>query len=324
MDKLQLIKAPIMKEFGAFKALFDSSLQSSDPLLNEVLIHIKQRNGKMLRPILTLLVAKGLGDVTETVFHASISLELLHTASLLHDDVVDESDERRGQPSVNAVYDNKISVLVGDYILSNSLKHAALTNSTQIVDVIARLGQNLAEGEIIQLTNVQSTSFDEKVYFDVIRKKTAALFSSCAAVGAISTGAPEEKVGKVYNFGELVGLAFQIKDDIFDYYPSPEIGKPTENDMHEGKLTLPALYVINHTEDASVREIALRIRSLKASAGEISHFVDIVKSNGGIDYANKIMHEYRDRAVGMLKEMVSDDICETLTAYIDFVVDREK
>ena len=255
MDKLQQIKLPIDKEFEEFRRLFDSSLQSSNSLLSEVLSYIKQRNGKMMRPILALLIAKLFGEINDSTLHAALSLELLHTASLVHDDVVDESDKRRGQSSVNAIYNNKVSVLVGDYMLATSLKHSAMTREITIVDLVACLGQNLSEGEIIQLANINASEFSEEVYYDVIRKKTAALFTASAEAGAISVHASDEMVKNARLFGEMIGIAFQIKDDIFDYYSSDEIGKPTGNDMREGKLTLPALYVLNMFDDEEMRKL---------------------------------------------------------------------
>ena len=277
MDKLQQIRLPIVKEFEEFKSLFDASLQSSNPLLSEVLTYIKQRNGKMMRPILTLLMAKLFGEINYSALHAALSLELLHTASLVHDDVVDESDKRRGQSSVNAIYNNKVSVLVGDYMLATSLKHSAMTGSIRIVDLVARLGQNLAEGEIIQLTNINASEFSEEVYYDVIRKKTAALFTASAEAGAVAVNSSDEMVQNARLFGEMIGIAFQIKDDIFDYYSSGEIGKPTGNDMSEGKLTLPALHVLNTLGDEKMCQLAFRIKSLDATDAEISLFIDYVK-----------------------------------------------
>ena len=242
MNRLEQIKRPISAEFEVFKQKFDASLQSSNPLLGEVINFIKQRNGKMMRPMLALLMAKLCGEIKDSTYYAAISLELLHTASLVHDDVVDESDKRRGQSSVNAVYDNKVSVLVGDYLLATSLTNAALTADVQLVELVSRLGQALSEGEIIQLSNTNASDFSEDVYFDVIRKKTAALFSTASEAGARSVKCTDEMAQKAALFGELIGIAFQIKDDIFDYYTSDVLGKPTGNDMKEGKLTLPSLY----------------------------------------------------------------------------------
>ena len=324
MDKLQQIRLPIVKEFEEFKSLFDASLQSSNPLLSEVLTYIKQRNGKMMRPILTLLMAKLFGEINYSALHAALSLELLHTASLVHDDVVDESDKRRGQSSVNAIYNNKVSVLVGDYMLATSLKHSAMTGSIRIVDLVARLGQNLAEGEIIQLTNINASEFSEEVYYDVIRKKTATLFTASAEAGAVAVNSSDEMVQNARLFGEMIGIAFQIKDDIFDYYSSGEIGKPTGNDMSEGKLTLPALHVLNTLGDEKMCQLAFRIKSLDATDAEISLFIDYVKKNGGIEYARQVMVDYRNKALDLLPSTADTTIKDALTAYIDYVIEREK
>ena len=324
MDKLQQIRLPIVKEFEEFKSLFDASLQSSNPLLSEVLTYIKQRNGKMMRPILTLLMAKLFGEINYSALHAALSLELLHTASLVHDDVVDESDKRRGQSSVNAIYNNKVSVLVGDYMLATSLKHSAMTGSIRIVDLVARLGQNLAEGEIIQLTNINASEFSEEVYYDVIRKKTAALFTASAEAGAVAVNSSDEMVQNARLFGEMIGIAFQIKDDIFDYYSSGEIGKPTGNDMSEGKLTLPALHVLNTLGDEKMCQLALCIKSLDATDAEISLFIDYVKKNGGIEYARQVMVDYRNKALDLLPSTADTTIKDALTAYIDYVIERKK
>ena len=256
MSRLEQIKQPIQAEFEVFKQKFDASLQSSNPLLGEVINFIKQRRGKMMRPMLTLLMAKLCGKIEESTYYAAISLELLHTASLVHDDVVDESDKRRGQASVNALYDNKVSVLVGDFLLATSLTNAALTENISLVKLVSCLGQKLSEGEIIQLSNTNASDFSEDVYFDVIKKKTAALFSTAAEAGVRSVESCDEIAEKAYRFGELIGIAFQIKDDIFDYNPSDSLGKPSGNDMKEGKLTLPALYVLNAFNDESMKNLA--------------------------------------------------------------------
>jgi octaprenyl-diphosphate synthase len=324
MNKLEQIKQPISAEFEVFKQKFDNALQSSNPLLGEVINFIKQRKGKMMRPMLTLLMAKLCGKIEESTYYAAISLETLHTASLIHDDVVDESDKRRGQSSVNALYDNKVAVLVGDYLLATSLMNAALTGDIRIVDLVSRLGQELSEGEIIQLSNTNASDFSEEVYFNVIRKKTAALFSTAAESGAQSARTSGEKAEKARLFGEMIGIAFQIKDDIFDYYASDELGKPTGNDMKEGKLTLPALYVLNTLKDESMVALALKIRSLEATDEEIAHFIDYVKQNGGIEYATQVMTDYRNRALGMLPETTSQELKDALASYIDYVIERKK
>jgi octaprenyl-diphosphate synthase len=324
MSRLEQIKQPIQAEFEVFKQKFDASLQSSNPLLGEVINFIKQRRGKMMRPMLTLLMAKLCGKIEESTYYAAISLELLHTASLVHDDVVDESDKRRGQASVNALYDNKVSVLVGDFLLATSLTNAALTDNISLVKLVSCLGQKLSEGEIIQLSNTNASDFSEDVYFDVIKKKTAALFSTAAEAGVRSVESCDEIAEKGYRFGELIGIAFQIKDDIFDYNPSDSLGKPSGNDMKEGKLTLPALYVLNAFNDESMKNLALKIRSLEATDEEITLFIDYVKQNGGIEYATQVMIDYRNKALALLPKTASPDLKEALTSYIDYVIERSK
>ena len=324
MSRLEQIKEPIQAEFEVFKQKFDASLQSSNPLLGEVINFIKQRRGKMMRPMLTLLMAKLCGKIEESTYYAAISLELLHTASLVHDDVVDESDKRRGQASVNALYDNKVSVLVGDFLLATSLTNAALTDNISLVKLVSCLGQKLSEGEIIQLSNTNASDFSEDVYFDVIKKKTAALFSTAAEAGVRSVESCDETAEKAYRFGELIGIAFQIKDDIFDYNPSDSLGKPSGNDMKEGKLTLPALYVLNAFNDESMKKLALKIRSLEATDEEITLFIDYVKRNGGIEYATQVMIDYRNKALALLPKTASPDLKEALTSYIDYVIERSK
>ena len=324
MERLEQIKQPISNEFEVFKQKFDASLQSSNPLLGEVINFIKQRKGKMMRPMLTLLMAKLCGEIKDPTYYVAISLELLHTASLVHDDVVDESDKRRGQSSVNAIYDNKVSVLVGDYLLATSLTNAAMTGDVQLVELVGRLGQELSEGEIIQLNNISASDFSEEVYFEVIKKKTAALFAAASEAGAISVKCTDEMAKKAYLFGELIGVAFQIKDDIFDYYTSEVLGKPTGNDMREGKLTLPALYVLNTLKDPAMIELALKIRALEATDEEIARFIAYIKDNGGIDYATKVMIDYRNKALSILPESISDELKLALTSFIDYVIERNK
>lgn len=324
MERLEQIKQPVSVEFEVFKQKFDASLQSSNPLLGEVIRFIKQRKGKMMRPLLALLIAKLCGNIKESTYYAAISLELLHTASLVHDDVVDESDKRRGQSSVNAIYDNKVSVLVGDYLLATSLTNAALTGDIRLVELVSRLGQELSEGEIIQLSNTNASDFSEDVYFNVIRKKTAALFATAAEAGAKSAKSTDEMAEKASLFGELIGIAFQIKDDIFDYYASDELGKPTGNDMREGKLTLPALYVLNTLKDEAMMQLALRIRALEATPDEMALFIEYVKGNGGIEYATQVMIDYRNKALAILPETTSAEVRNALTAYIDYVIERKK
>ena len=325
MDQLSLIKQPIEQEFSEFVELFSQSLTHGDRLLSSVLSHIRQRGGKRMRPILMLLVAKNYGKVSSVTQNAAIGLELLHTASLVHDDVVDESEERRGQASVNATYNNKTAVLVGDFILSTALLHVAYSGDLRIVQNLAELGRTLASGELLQLWNISNKEISEDIYYEVIKQKTAALFESCAAIGALSAGAPDEEVEKARLFGRNLGIMFQIRDDIFDYYDSKEIGKPTGNDMAEGKLTLPVIYALNHTPYESMLNLAKKVKSGTINSDEIAVLVEFTKENGGIAYAEKRMNDFHQEALKYLGESVKDAaIRQSLAAYLDYVVQRNK
>ena len=239
--------------------------------------------------------------------------------------MVDESTERRGQLSVNAIYNNKVAVLVGDFLLATSLVHAGKTMSHEILEVVSCLGQDLAEGELLQLSNVSNPQFSEEIYFDVIRKKTAALFAACTKSAALSVHADDEKAEIARLFGEYIGICFQIKDDIFDYFENKALGKPTGNDMLEGKLTLPAIYALNSTADAWAQEVAVRIKEGTATSGEIARLIEFSKENGGIEYAVEKMKFYKEKALDLLHTITSgSDVCEALEAYLDYVVDREK
>lgn len=324
MDSISFIKAPITTELAGFRQLFDSSLSSSNTLLDSVVSHIRQRQGKMMRPMLVMLVARLYGEVRPATLHAAASLELLHTASLVHDDVVDESSERRGQLSANAAFNNKVAVLAGDYLLATSLVHAQLTESHPIIRLVSRLGQDLADGELLQLSNVSNLHFSEPVYFDVIRKKTAALFAACTQAAALSMEVGEEDVEKARLLGEYIGICFQIRDDIFDYFDSEEVGKPTGNDMREGKLTLPALHVLNTTASHEIKAIAFRVKEGNATSDEIARFIDYIKAHGGIEYAEQTMNDYKQKAFDLLDSLPASEITASLRAYLDYVVDRKK
>ena len=325
MSQLSLIKKPIEGYLDDFIKLFNDSLSHTDGLLSQVLEHIKSRGGKRMRPMLILLIAKNYGGISSVTQHSAVGLELLHTASLVHDDVVDESKERRGQASVNAQYNNKVAVLVGDYVLSTALLNVALTNNTHIIQSLAELGRTLSNGEILQLSNIQNSEFSEEVYYEVIKMKTAALFEACCEIGAMSANATEEDLEKAKTFGRNLGIIFQIRDDIFDYYDSKEIGKPTGNDMSEGKLTLPVLYALNSTEDEEMKDIARKVKSRDVSQEEISRLVAFTKANGGIEYAEQKMLELRSQCLQFIEtESVTEEIRIALTAYIDYVIQRNK
>ena len=326
MDALSLIKRPIEGEFSEFTELFSQSLIHGDHLLSDVLSHIRQRGGKRMRPILTLLIAKNFGGVTMATQHSAIGLELLHTASLVHDDVVDESEERRGQASVNATYNNKVAVLTGDFILSTALLNVSYTNNQRIIENLAQLGRTLASGELLQLWNISNQEISEEIYYDVIKQKTAVLFESCAAIGALSVGASDEEVAQAARFGRNLGIMFQIRDDIFDYYDSKEIGKPTGNDMAEGKLTLPVIYALNQNPQyESMMNLARKVKAGTINTDEIAVLVEFTKQNGGIDYAEKRMEDFHREALKFLDESVKDDAIRTsLSAYLDYVIQRKK
>ena len=295
MDYLALIKQPIEKELNDFIALFNQSLSYGDGLLSQVLAHIRQRGGKRMRPLLMLLIASNYGRITHVTQHAAVGLELLHTASLVHDDVVDESSERRGQASVNATYNNKVAVLVGDYILSTALLNVSLTGNQAIVQYLAELGRTLAAGEILQLSNIQNQEISEEVYYQV----------------------------KAGQFGQNLGMMFQIRDDIFDYFDSKEIGKPTGNDMMEGKLTLPVIYALNHTGFESMHTLAKKVKSGTINADEIAVLVEFTKQQNGIEYAEQRMADYSHLCFDYIQQHIKEKaVREALTAYVDYVVER--
>ena len=323
MDYLSLIKEPITSELQDFASIFDESLAHDGGLLGMTLDYIRQRGGKRMRPILVLLIAKNFGQVNLDTQNAAAGLELLHTASLVHDDVVDESAERRGQASVNASFDNRVAVLVGDYILSTALQRVSMTDNSVIVRQIAELGRTLAAGEIQQLSNIQSKEFSEEIYYQIISNKTAALFEACAKLGAISVGATDEEVTAAAKFGHNIGIIFQIRDDIFDYFDSKEIGKPTGNDMLEGKLTLPVIYALNHTDDEAMKELGRKVRKGTVTADEIAALVAFTKAQNGIVYAEQRMEQFAAEARGFIERYVhEEDVRQSLSAYVEYVVRR--
>lgn len=324
MDYLSLIKEPISAELEDFISLFNQSLSHDEGLLSQVLVHIRQRGGKRMRPMLILLMAKNFGRVSSVTQHAAVGLELLHTASLVHDDVVDESCERRGQASVNALYDNKVSVLVGDFILSTALLYVSKTHSEVIVRYLSELGRTLSDGEILQLTNIQNEAITETAYYEIIKRKTAALFEACAAIGAESAGASHDDVEAARKFGQNLGIIFQIRDDIFDYYDSKEIGKPTGNDMLEGKLTLPVIYALKSTGNAEMMMFARKVKAREVKQSEINQLVAFTKENGGIEYADQQMWKFHADCMRFIDERVGDSAIKTaLKAYLDFVIERK-
>lgn len=318
---LESIRKPIHSELERYQALFRSSLQSDNVLLSAALDHLTRKLGKMMRPTLVLLCAREAGAITDEVLHAAAGLEMLHTASLVHDDVVDESDMRRGQRSVNALFDNKAAVLVGDFITSKALSEVALTHSLEAVERMAWLGQTLADGELLQLSNTQRSTFSQEAYYEVISKKTAALFSTCARLGARLGGGTDATVDCLERFGHLVGLCFQLRDDIFDFDESLNVGKPKGNDLQEGKLTLPVLHALEGSDDY-YRRLALKVRAHEASRLEIQELVDFTIQRGGIQYAGAEMLRLRDEALTLLHHVHDREVAEALALYLEYVVKR--
>ena len=322
MDYLSEIRKPIEAEMNNFVELFKYSLSQGDGMLESVLSHIRQRGGKRMRPMLILLTAKNYGQVSDVTQNAALGLELLHTASLVHDDVVDESDERRGQPSVRAEYNNKVAVLVGDYILSTALLRVALSKNHQIVEELAELGRILAAGEILQLSNITNQEISEDIYYQVINQKTAVLFEACCKLGAISVGASQEVIEKSAQFGHNIGMIFQIRDDIFDYYDSKEIGKPTGNDMLEGKLTLPVIYSLNHYKNEAVLNLAKKVKNGTINSDEIAVLIEFAKQYGGIKYAEQKMEEFAKECLVFIDECVKPELKDSFKAYLEYVIQR--
>ena len=280
MDYLSLIRKPIDTELQEFISLFNDSLSHTDGMLETVLDHIRKRAGKRMRPMLILLTAKCFGEVNESTQRAAVGLELLHTASLVHDDVVDE--------------------------------------------YLARLGQTLANGEILQLTSNGGETICEETYYEVIKQKTAALFEACCAMGAMSAGASEEDIIAAREFGQKLGIIFQIRDDIFDYYDSAEIGKPTGNDMAEGKLTLPVIHAVLSTQNPEMLAIAYKVKQHEVTKEEIAQLVAFTKENGGIEYAEDTMERLREECLSFVEDRVGDEALKTsFTAYVDYVIGRK-
>ncbi len=306
MDESQVIKESLRDELNQFDTYLWKSLENNNSRISEILRHAFKVDGKRIRPMLVFLVAKCCGEITPATYHGAVTVELLHMATLMHDDVVDEASTRRGQPSSNAVFDNKRSVLAGDYVLSSALRESVKTNSLEIIGIISELGQNLAEGELNQYSLVNEIIIDEEEYFKVIDKKTASLLYACAKIGAITASADRFTIDEFGKAGRILGIAFQIRDDIFDYYKA-DVGKPTGNDIREGKITLPLIYALNHAPQELSDEMMKIIRSSDFSAGNIELLLDFAKSNGGIEYARKTIDNLLEEAEQIIENVSIDN-----------------
>ncbi len=324
MNVIEIIKKPIIKELHSFEKQFVDELKTENPLLININEYIQQRKGKQLRPLLMFLSAKICGTINEQTIISAISIELLHTASLIHDDVIDIAFERRGRPSVNARWNNKIAILAGDYLLSKSLNCAIKANNLEILHVIAKIGMELTDGELLQLENMQKIKITEDDYYKIIRKKTALLFSSCCIIGGLSVNANQTLLKKLKNFGEYVGICFQIKDDIFDYSDSKNIGKPRRNDIREGKITLPLIYALQQADEKKKEKIINWIKKNKFSEKNIEKITNFVYKNGGIEYATSKLIEFKNKALTELDSFEESEIKQSLKYFAEYMVTREE
>jgi len=322
MSFIELIKRPIISNIHVFEKAFSDALKTDNPILEGVHEYVLQTSGKQFRPILTLLAARLNGPINSATIDAAISLELLHTASLIHDDVIDDTDERRGKPAVHTRWSNKIAILSGDYILSRSLTTAVKTDDLKILKAIANIGTQLSDGEILQLKNAEITASSESDYFTIIRKKTALLFSTCTEVGGLSTGMRDEGLDHLKLFGEYLGICFQIKDDIFDYFENLEVGKPTGNDIRDGKITLPLIYAVQNSSDPLKEQILSWIKEQDFSTEKIQVMTRFAHENGGIDYAISQMERYKNEAIDQLAFFKDSEVKESLIGCAEFAASR--
>ena len=322
MNLIETIRQPIATELKLLETTFAEALKSDNELLASVNEYILQGNGKKLRPMIVLLTAKLFGDIQMAAIHGSLALELLHTASLVHDDVVDDTMERRNRPSVNARWNNKVAVLSGDYMLSNALNQAVKTRNVDILAVIANIGMQLSDGELLQLVATNQTEVTEEAYLKIIQKKTALLFAACAEVGALSMNADSENLNHLSKFGEYLGYCFQIKDDIFDYYDDIQIGKPTGNDLQDGKLTLPLIYALRNTVGAEKDEVIKWINGQDFSVDNIQTINRFAHNSGGVAYAESRMEDFKNKAIAELDSFEDSEVKIALLKCAEFAATR--
>lgn len=317
------IKAPIEKEMKAFERYFKTQLNSRIPLLTIITNYVLRRKGKQMRPMLVFLAAKLNGETTDASYTAAGLIELLHTATLIHDDVVDETYQRRGFFSINALWRSKIAVLVGDYFLSVGLISALKTKQIGVLEVVSDAVKEMSEGELLQIEKSRQLNITEEVYYDVIRMKTATLIAACTKAGAYSVNATEAQLEKMQQFGTYLGMAFQIRDDLLDYEKTNLAGKPTGNDLKEKKITLPLIYVLNQMQNGERREILRTIKRHHKNERKIAPIMQMVKECGGIEYARLKMIEYRDKALSILDEYPESDAREALRELVYFTTTRK-
>jgi octaprenyl-diphosphate synthase len=319
---MEFVQNVIGEELSIFEKKFADSVKSQAPLLDRIMKYIIKRKGKQLRPMFVFLSAKLNAPINESTYRAAALVELLHTATLVHDDVVDESLERRGFFSINAIWKNKIAVLVGDYLLSKGLLLSTENNDFEHLKIVSEAVKQMSEGELLQIEKSRNLNLDEAIYFEIIRNKTASLLSAACAVGAWTTSKDDAITNRMKAFGEKVGIAFQIKDDLFDY-GTDDIGKPTGNDIKEKKLTLPLIYTLNNIDKSKKRELIHIVKNESNNPKRVRYLVDIVEASGGIKYAQDKMNFYRDEALQLLYEFPEGEVRHALEKLVRFTTDRK-
>ena len=324
MDTINPIVKPIQKEIETFQKFYSDALCGHNSEFQAVIEYVARANGKQIRPIILLLSAKLCGKINQDTIDYAIILELLHTATLIHDDVVDNALERRRQPSVNAKFDNRIAVLLGDYILSLAITNGVKTRSFEVLDIMSKLAHNLSDGELAQLTSSKNFIVDESCYFEVIRKKTAVLLSSCTEMGALSVNASIENINILRTIGENLGLCFQIRDDIFDYFEQGEIGKPTGNDIREGKITLPLIYAINNAPKEVSKSLIVILKNQNFTEENVLKLTEFAKTYKGIEYAQSKMQEIKEKTIALLDTFPDSEVKEAMISLIDYIIERKK
>ena len=323
MMSVKEIMEPISSEMSEFEGRFRASMKSKVPLLDKVTHYIIRRKGKQMRPMFIFLTAKMLGKINDKTYDAATLVELLHTATLVHDDVVDDANERRGFFSVNALWKNKIAVLVGDYMLSKVLLLSIENNNTKLLEVVARAVREMSEGELLQLEKARKLDITEEIYFEVIRQKTASLISTCCEAGAISVERFDE-AEKMRLFGEYIGIAFQLKDDIFDYGEPGEIGKPTGLDIRERKMTLPLIFALNNSTPEIRKELITIVKNHNENPKKVRRAVELVIEYGGIDYTHKKMLDFKELAVDLIENLPDSDAKKSILGLIEYTTKRKK
>ena len=316
------IQEQLRPELEALNEIIATTLSSNSELTNSIVTSYLKSKGKMLRPIVTLLSAKFFGGINDKALQGAAALEMLHNASLIHDDVIDEATERRGLPTINNVWSNHVAVLVGDFFVTGALRCGVATGDGRILSALADMGRDLSLGEIDQVDIARNHNIDEATYMDIIRAKTASLFECCAAVGGYANNAPQTSIDELRRYARLLGICFQIKDDTFDYYNDPIIGKPTGNDLREGKVTLPLIYALNRTDLPERDEMLTLVNKENLTGEDIDRLIEFAKRAGGIDYAYAKMESLRDEANDILSPYSPDDTIEQFREIFDYVIER--